>query len=477
MSAKHLTESGWKDFAKTRDLKDAAMLKALAAFGKSAAKGVWEQRATLDEVYKQSEVLLKATKADRDAQKYISELQREIDAERANLAKAEKADKTAAAAAAKNDDDEDSPALLSSKLLVHFKALNADERAVRPFVIGVLNNQKFAVLLHKTAINASQKKVVAEHLGGAGVKWLMGECRFEKNAYTFAMSKSIGGLAAKLAKAIHEQTNKKFKVRVRGIDPADVDEDTEEEAAPAAVKKAPVEDKKPSRPNLPPGAADAEAAGPAAAGAIPTPPPFPAKKAPAKVLSGAGAATKPAPGAVGPAEADQDSDEALLKELNDWLEDKTAKIEQVAAAAGDKGKPLRLKLSEAKALFRQKRVGPMAEAVDDIKAMIAKLRAASAPASAVPGGAGSDSAAGPAPTGKAGAAAPLSPKAQKLMDALTALAPKVAARMGAEKEADNRKRVREANNHVHKLITQERLAGADAALRALIRYLKTPVEE
>ena len=476
MSAKHLTESGWKDFAKSRDLKDAAMLKALAAFGKSAAKGVWEQRATLDEVYKQSELLLKVTKADRDAQKYISELQREIDLTRANLAKAEKGEKAAAAAAAAQEDDDDSPALLSSKMLVHFKALNSDPSATRPFVIGMLG-PKVAVLVHKTTIGASHKKLVAEQLGGSGAKFYYGDCRFEKGAYTFVMDKSIGGLAAKLSKALFEQVGKKLKVRVRGSDPSDVDEEEDDKPAPAAKKETPAADKAPSRPNVPP-AADG-ATGKPAAGAIPTPPPFPAKKAPAKVLSGAAPAKAPAGGPAAPggaAVADEDSDDSQLERLNAWLKDNKSKVEQVAKAAGDKGKPLSLKLSEAGALYRQKRVGMLADAVDDIEAMMAKLQAASTPAGpTADSGGGADGQ--PAPAAKPGATAPLSPRAKKLMDTLTALAPKVAARMGAEKEPEARKRVRDANNHVHKQITLGRLAGAEAALRSLIRYLKTPVEE
>lgn len=430
MSAKHLTESGWKDFAKGRDLKDALMLKALALYGKSAAKGVWEQRAALDEVHKQSEALFKLAKADRDAQKYLAELQREIGAARATLDKVEKSEK---ASATKDDEDEGSPALLGPKLLVQLKFLAANQGVGRPFVIG-LADQKIAVLIHKSVIGPTQKKVVSEYLGDGSVRWYAGECRFEKNAYAFLMDKSVGGLAAKLMRALAEQTGKKFKVRVRGSDPADVDEDEAEEEE----KDERDAGDKTSKPNtkIPP--------------APPLPPKGPAVKKPLAQ----------------PRSDEQDPDE-LLQQFIAQLTSLKPRADKFKDIADAKAKALRLKLSEAAALIRQKRVPMLGDVIDDIEVLLSQLEKSPTP-----------SPSGEEPLApQAKAATPLSPRARKLADALGALTPRLAARIGAERTPQARKRVREAVDHIHKQIKQERLAGAEAALRELMRYLKTPVKD
>jgi hypothetical protein len=109
----------------------------------------------------------------------------------------------------------------------------------------------------------------------------------------------------------------------------------------------------------------------------------------------------------------------------------------------------------------------LADAIDDIEAALSAAKSASA----APGAPVLDG----SPAGPSAKTEP-SAREKKLRDALTALAPRLAARIGAEPTPEGKKRVREADAHINKQIKAGRLNGAEAALRALVRYLKTPVE-
>jgi hypothetical protein len=87
------------------------------------------------------------------------------------------------------------------------------------------------VLVSRRAVGPSQRKLMTNELGTtAGVKFLSGQCLFEKNAHTFVLEAKTAGLAKRLKAALHAQTGLRLKVRVRGPDPDDVDEDLDDAA-------------------------------------------------------------------------------------------------------------------------------------------------------------------------------------------------------------------------------------------------------
>lgn len=233
MSDKLLEESSWKAFAKGRTLKDGPMLKALAAFKKADEADLAACGDAIDDIEKEAQALQKTLKADKDALKHLEDMLKAVNTQRKALAQAQQA-QNKQAASAEADAAEDSPTQLSTQLITLLKTVAADEARSLPFVLGVAG-AKLAVLLAKKSVTSGHKTLLQKHLGGGGVKFVTGECRFEKGAHTFILDKSIGGLATKLVAALLEQTGKRYKVRVRGSDPADVDEaEDEAQAAPAS---------------------------------------------------------------------------------------------------------------------------------------------------------------------------------------------------------------------------------------------------
>jgi hypothetical protein len=100
----------------------------------------------------------------------------------------------------------------------------------------------YGVLLAKNPtekIGAPHKKVLTELTQGN--KFIVGNCVFEQNAYTFVVESVPGGLAKKLKLALKEFTGQNLKVRVRDAESklvadGDTEVDPEEEQAAAAPK-------------------------------------------------------------------------------------------------------------------------------------------------------------------------------------------------------------------------------------------------
>src|SRR4051794_2542509 len=80
MSDKNLTELEWKKFSKGRDLKDAALVKALAALEK--AKDPDQQLTALAEIEKQADALRKSAKGDKEVGSYFDDLDKALDKQR-----------------------------------------------------------------------------------------------------------------------------------------------------------------------------------------------------------------------------------------------------------------------------------------------------------------------------------------------------------------------------------------------------------
>ena len=84
----------------------------------------------------------------------------------------------------------------------------------------------FALLPANAAIQPDAPMESQAQLKGSGSpKYVKGQCVYEENAHTFVMQTQAAGLAKKVKAALLEQTQARYKVRVRGQDPDDIDED------------------------------------------------------------------------------------------------------------------------------------------------------------------------------------------------------------------------------------------------------------
>ncbi|TDP62839.1 hypothetical protein [Roseateles toxinivorans] len=219
MSDKTLTEAEWKKFAKGRGLKDAALLKAMGELDK--AKTPEDQLAALDDIEKQSEQLRKANKADKEVTGYLDDLDKALVKER-KLAEAEA---RKAAAEQVGDEEEESPTLLTTKMVPLLRDVR--KGTVLQAMVATVGND-CVVLVSRKPIGSPRRKLLTAELGTtSGVKFVTGECIFEQNAHTFVLLTQAAGMAKKIKEALLKQTEQRYKIRVRGEDPNDIDDDGE----------------------------------------------------------------------------------------------------------------------------------------------------------------------------------------------------------------------------------------------------------
>ena len=214
---KFLTEGEWKKFAKGRELKDATLLKALAAFEK--ARKPDEQLEALAAIEKEIDGLRKFVKGDREFGAHLDAM------EKAHAREEKQAKAAPAETGDAGDDEEDSPALLTTQLIPLLRDIKKGELTLPALI--VLGAKEAAVLISRRAIPPARKKLLADYLGESGaVKTLAATCLFEDNAITFVVQAPAAGLAKKLRAALFKQTDLRQKLRVRGEDGA-VDDDGE----------------------------------------------------------------------------------------------------------------------------------------------------------------------------------------------------------------------------------------------------------
>ena len=219
MSEKNLSEAEWKKFSKGHDWKDAAFVKALAALDK--AKAPDQELDALDNIDKQADALRKSAKGDKELAGYLDDLDKSLGKQR-KLSEAEV--KKAAKDQGGDDEEEETPALLTSKMIPLIRQVKKGEEMQ---ALLANNGKEVAVMLSRRPISPSKRKLMAEYLDGGTPKYYPGTCIFEENAYTFVLKTQAGGLAKKLKAALLKQVELRLKVRVRGEDPNDVDDDGE----------------------------------------------------------------------------------------------------------------------------------------------------------------------------------------------------------------------------------------------------------
>lgn len=225
MSDKYLSVAEWKKFSKGRDLKDAALLKALEAFDKAERASADLRLKSLDELEKQAAALLKTAKSDKALVTQMADMDKALKAQRKTIELAAKEARAKPPASA-DDEDEDSPALLTTMMVPLLRQLRKGE-VVMPTLIA-LSSKEAALLISRRPISPGKRKLLNEALGlSSGLKYLMGECVFEEEAYTFVVPTQAAGLAKRLKQALLKQTGLRLKVRVRGEDGDDEDGDAE----------------------------------------------------------------------------------------------------------------------------------------------------------------------------------------------------------------------------------------------------------
>lgn len=221
MVDKVLQETSWKKFNDDRPTDDGSVAKALAAVEKAEKSGGRAFLEALEAVEKQIAAFrktCKTLKADKELAARLDAMEKAVDASR-------KEANDAAAKAAEKEDEEDSPALLTSKMI---PLLREVRKGGAMHAMVALAGKDTATLVSRRAIAPARRKVLAEYLGASGgVKYVTAECIFEKNAHTFVVQSAAAGLAKKLKAALLNQTGMRLKVRVRGEDPNDIDEDLE----------------------------------------------------------------------------------------------------------------------------------------------------------------------------------------------------------------------------------------------------------
>jgi len=177
----------------------------------------------LGEAVKLAGQLKKDRKTAPPAGKYLEEMLDAADDEIRVVTKAKAAaDKSAKAAAAKKgegDDEHEKPEateLLGPKLKPLLRQVAQGETL---HALVSKSGPRVAFLLSRKPIAPARRKMLADRLGGGGVKHYPGVCRLEDGATTFVLGTEIAGLSKLLKQAVFEQTGVRLNnVKCRGDD-------------------------------------------------------------------------------------------------------------------------------------------------------------------------------------------------------------------------------------------------------------------
>jgi hypothetical protein len=238
--ADKLSASLWTAFVKKHklELDDEPFVKALTRLDKAGEDASEARLQALENVIEQAAklvpVLVKRKKAlgDRpftEAKDKVHELEA--------LAQ-DQLKQTRAAVAAAADDDAESPALLTTKMIPLIREVRKGDVVMQALI--ALAGKQTVVLLSRRPISPARGKLLKEQMTNpSGLKFIRGECLLENNAITFVVQAQAGGLAKRLRAALFDQTELRLKVRVRGEDPDDIEEDGESDEGDAAPLNAP----------------------------------------------------------------------------------------------------------------------------------------------------------------------------------------------------------------------------------------------
>ena len=245
--AEKLGESTWTAFRKKQklELDDKGLVKALAAFDKADDDNPEARLKALDDVVEQIpeqvKVLVKRKKEigdkpfgeAKDKLYALLEVAEKLQKE-ARLAvekPQQSAKSTDPKAGASADDDEESPALLTTKMIPLIREVRKGELVLQSLI--AIAGKETVVLLSRRSISPARGKLLKEQMAKpSGLKFIRGECMLEQNALTFVVQAAAAGLAKRIKAALLAQTELRLRVRVRGENPDDIEEDLDDEPVP-----------------------------------------------------------------------------------------------------------------------------------------------------------------------------------------------------------------------------------------------------
>lgn len=241
-----LSASAWTQFTKKRalDLDDAALLKALERFDKSEESKPDARLTALEGAIEQinKQITAQGRRKKELGDKLFAEIKDKLhellDAAETLQAQTrqliEKA-KEAAKKAQAEDEDEESPALLTSKMIPLIREVRKGEVVMQALIATA--GKETVVLLSRRAISPARGKLLKEQMEKpGGLKFIRGECLFEKTALTFIVQAPAAGLAKRIKAALLQQTDLRLKVRVRGEDGEDDDGEDGEDGEQAEAE-------------------------------------------------------------------------------------------------------------------------------------------------------------------------------------------------------------------------------------------------
>ncbi|MBV8502678.1 MAG: hypothetical protein JO006_13280 [Paucibacter sp.] len=216
MADKNLSETNWKSFAKGRTIKDVALLKALTELPKKEKAGSAAWLEALKGLEQLVESLAREHKGDRECVAQFKLMDAAITSERKSAGKLAEQETLEA-------EDEEGPAALTSKLIPLLKKVRKGGTC---FTLVAVDSKEAAVMLARRPPTAAARGLLKDYLANGGTpKYIPGECVFEANAFTFVLQSEAAGLAKKIKAALLKQTEQRVKVRVRGENPEDIDDD------------------------------------------------------------------------------------------------------------------------------------------------------------------------------------------------------------------------------------------------------------
>jgi hypothetical protein len=245
MEPKLMTENIWKGLAQKFKVKDNGLQKALAVYEKTDAAKHDERLKAVSAVTQLAGALKKAKDAAAvpTVVKYLTDMAREADSERVEIAKAKAlAEKNAALAAKKAQEagkaeekeeaEEPEEGEYHVKLLGAFQKLKNAKGLAFEFI--VCDAKPFCALMLAKKITPKHKDELTKVTGG-GKRFLHpGTCQFVDGKFDFLMEQPVSGLAKKLQDSIKNFTGKKFPIKV-GLESAGEDDGL---AAPGASSAA-----------------------------------------------------------------------------------------------------------------------------------------------------------------------------------------------------------------------------------------------
>src|SRR3954469_5862502 len=267
MSEKHLTEQPWKVLATKHQIKDVSFQKALISYAKvDASKEPEKATELLADLIEVAGKVKKANSAIKEVTSYLDDVVKEANKTKQAIAALPKP--APAKEETEEEEDEDDGADLKVRLMSSLKKVKAAAAAEEPAPIGFVAcvaKPLYGILLAKSPterVGATHRKTLTDLTGGT--KFIVGNCLFENDSYTFIVDSVPSGLAKNLKKSLKEYTGLAYKVRVRDTEGKVVaDGDTEvaeeEPQAAAAPGASPAAETPPASP--PPDAGNAEAMG------------------------------------------------------------------------------------------------------------------------------------------------------------------------------------------------------------------------